>query len=86
MSLFRPSWLLATVFGLALFGGANAYAQAAHATSLLTDVERKHYRALLAKSNDSAQRAKVKQEMNRLIQTRRLARRKAKTKQKAPGQ
>jgi len=86
MSLFRPPWLLATVFGLVLFSGANAYAQAAHDTSLLTDMERKHYRALLAKSNDSAERAKVKSEMNRLIQTRRLERRKTKTKQDAPAQ
>jgi len=86
MSFFRPSWLLAAAFVMALFSGANAYAQAAHDTSLLTDVERKHYRALLAKSNDSAQRAKVKSEMNRLIQTRRLERRKAKTKQQAPAQ
>jgi len=86
MSLFRPSWLLAAIFGLALFSGANAHAQAAHDTSLLTDAERTHYRALLAKSNDSAERAKVKSEMNRLIQTRRLERRKTKPKQDAPAQ
>ena len=84
MTFFRPSWrsswVLAAVIGFALFSGTHAYAQAAHDTSLLTDVERKHYRALLAKSNDSAERAKVKSEMNRLIQTRRLERRKTKTK------
>lgn len=86
MSFFRPAWLLSAVLGAVLLSGANAYAQAAHDTSLLTDAERTHYRALLAKSNDSAERAKVKSEMNRLIQTRRLERRKTKTKQNTPTQ
>jgi|GEM_PF-1406493 len=76
MTFFRPSWLLPAVLSFLLLSGTNAFAQAAHDTSLLTDAERKHYRALLAKSNDSAQRAKVKSEMNRLIQTRRLELRK----------
>jgi len=86
MTFFRPTWLLPAVLSVFLLNGTNAFAQAAHDTSLLTDAERKHYRALLSKSNDSAERAKVKSEMNRLIQTRRLERRKAKTKQEAPAQ
>ncbi|HEY9081655.1 hypothetical protein [Magnetovibrio sp.] len=76
MIIFYRSWLLTAILGFALLGGTNAFAQAAHDTSLLTDAERTHYRALLAKSNDSAERAKVKSEMNRLIQTRRLELRK----------
>jgi len=84
MISFRPSWMFAAILGLSLLGGANAYAQAAHDTSLLTDAERKHYRELLSRSNDSAERAKVKSEMNRLIQTRRLELRKKQHAQDAP--
>lgn len=72
----RNSWVMAVLLGLGLLGGTHAFAQAAHDTSLLTEAERTHYRSLLAKSTDSAERAKVKSEMNRLIQTRRLDRRK----------
>jgi len=77
MTFSRNSWVWAIVLSLGLLGGTHAFAQAAHDTSLLTEAERTHYRALLAKSTDSAERAKVKSEMNRLIQTRRLDRRKA---------
>jgi len=70
--------ILAAVFGGVLINTGDAYAQAAHDTRLLSDAERKHYNTLLSKANDSAARAKVKSEMNRLIQTRRLEQRKKK--------
>lgn len=79
MIFSRNAWVIAMVLGLGLLGGTHAFAQAAHDTSLLTEAERTHYRALLSKSTDSAERAKVKSEMNRLIQTRRLDRRKSQT-------
>jgi len=73
MTFVRPLGVVCLLLGL-LAGGVNASAQAAHDTSLLSDAERTHYRALLSKSTDSAERAKVKSEMNRLIQTRKIAR------------
>lgn len=76
MTFVRPLGILVLLLGL-LAGGTNASAQAAHDTSLLSEAERTHYRDLLSKSNDSAERAKVKSEMNRLIQTRQIERRTA---------
>ncbi|OEJ69192.1 hypothetical protein [Magnetovibrio blakemorei] len=76
MSFVRPLGGLFVLLGF-LMGGTNAFAQAAHDTSLLSEAERTHYRALLSKSTDSAERAQVKSEMNRLIQTRKIERRKA---------
>lgn len=75
MTFVRPLGIVCLLLAL-LAGGANVSAQAAHDTSLLSDAERTHYRALLSKSTDSAERAKVKSEMNRLIQTRKIERRK----------
>lgn len=72
MTFVRPLGVVCLLLGL--LAGANASAQAAHDTGLLSDAERTHYRALLSKSTDSAERAKVKSEMNRLIQTRKIAR------------
>lgn len=76
MTFVRPLGVVCLLLGL-LAGGVNASAQAAHDTSLLSDAERTHYRALLSKSTDSAERAKVKSEMNRLIQTRKIEQRNA---------
>jgi hypothetical protein len=76
MTFVRPLGVVCLLLAL-LVGGTNASAQAAHDTGLLSEAERTHYRALLSKSTDSAQRAKVKSEMNRLIQTRKIERRKA---------
>lgn len=76
MSFVRPLGVLFVLLGF-LMGGTTAFAQAAHDTHVLSEAERTHYRDLLSRSNDSAERAKVKSEMNRLIQTRQIERRKA---------
>lgn len=85
MSFMRTPLILACVLVSILMGDIEARAQAAHDTSFLSEAERKHYAARLSNANDSAQRAKVKAEMNRLIQTRRLEQRKKKTPPLKPG-
>lgn len=76
MMYVRPIGVVCLALGL-LMGAGNALAQVAHDTRLLNEAERTHYRELLSKSTDSAERAKVKSEMNRLIQTRKMERHKA---------
>lgn len=84
MIRFRTPLMMLALWGALGLGSLEARAQAAHDTSLLTEAERAHYRALLSKSYDSAERSKVKSEMNRLIQTRRLELHKKKKAPKAP--
>jgi len=84
MIFVHKSLVFAALLSALLLSSGDVRAQAAADTSLLTDAERKHYRMLLSKSNDSAERAKVKSEMNRLIQTRRLELRKNKPPVKKP--
>ncbi len=74
--LCAPPLGVLCLFLAVLVGAANASAQAAQDTRLLSNAERSHYRDLLSRSSDSAERAKVKSEMNRLIQTRQIERRK----------
>ena len=84
MKALRTSQILAALFTCMLLSGGDAYAQAAHDTSLLTKTEREHFAARLSSVYDSAQRAKVKAEMNRLIQTRRLQLRQQNNKKQLP--
>lgn len=76
MTFIRTSLILVVALCAVAFTHGDAHAQAAHDTSLLTKEERTHYAKRLGGASDSAGRAKIKAEMNRLIQTRRLEQRK----------
>lgn len=85
MIFVHKSLVFAALLSALLLSGVDAHAQSTSNADVLTQAERKHYKMRLSKSNDSAERAKVKSEMNRLIQTRRLELRKNKAPMKKHG-
>ena len=73
MRFVRSPWLCAALIAVAVFSGTPAQAQD---MQLLTDMERQQFNERLSKASDSAMRARIKSEMNRLIQIRKLEQRK----------
>jgi len=79
---FARTLLLAAIFAVTLLSVTllsppRAFAQVIRNAELLTESERADFRAQLADVGDSADRAKIKAEMNRIIQGRMLEQRRA---------